>query len=66
MRFQPNRDYRTNDDIQTPRGLARALVAELSPSRELLETCAGDGAFLDAMPSGSLWCEIVSVASGAS
>jgi hypothetical protein len=58
MRFQPNRDYRSNDDIQTPRALARALVVELSPNGLVLEPCAGDGAFLDALPAGSLWCEI--------
>lgn len=58
MRFQPNRNYRSNDDIQTPPSLAQALVVELSPRGLVLEPCAGDGAFLRALPHGSLWCEI--------
>lgn len=58
MRFQPNRNYRSNDDIQTPPSLAKALVAELSPKGAVLEPCAGDGAFLRALPADALWCEI--------
>jgi hypothetical protein len=35
-----------------------ALVAILSPTGVVLEPCAGGGAFLDALPCGTLWCEI--------
>lgn len=58
MRSQPNRDYVSNDDIQTPPALARALVAVLQPSGRILEPCVGDGAFLRALPPGTEWCEI--------
>jgi hypothetical protein len=58
VRLQPNRNYVSNDDIQTPRPLARALVDLLKPSGRILEPCAGDGAFLEAFPPGAEWCEI--------
>lgn len=58
MRFQPNRNYRSNDEIQTPRQLAKALVRKLAPVGRILEPCAGEGAFLDEMP-GASWCEIL-------
>jgi hypothetical protein len=58
VRYQPNRDYVSNDDIQTPAALAAALVKEISPSGAILEPCAGEGAFLQALPAGTLWCEI--------
>lgn len=57
MRYQPNRNYRSNDDIQTPRALARALVSLLDPCGKILEPCAGEGAFLEALPVGTEWCE---------
>jgi hypothetical protein len=58
VRYQPNRDYRSNDDIPTPPALAQALVKALSPRGLILEPCAGTGSFLAALPAGSLWCEI--------
>lgn len=58
MRSQPNRNYVSNDDIQTPVPLARALVAALQPAGRILEPCAGEGAFLSALPPGAEWCEI--------
>lgn len=45
MRYQPNRDYVSNDDIQTPPGLGRQLVANFAPSGRILEPCAGEGAY---------------------
>ncbi len=58
VRYQPNRDYVSNDDIQTPPALARQLVAHFAPTGRILEPCAGDGHILDCLPSGSEWCEL--------
>lgn len=58
MRYQANRDYVSNDDIQTPPGLGRQLVAHFAPSGRILEPCAGEGHILDCLPPGSAWCEI--------
>jgi hypothetical protein len=60
MKSQPNRDYRSEDRVMTPLPLARAIVDALQPSGLLLEPCAGDNAFVDAMaPYGQVeWCEI--------
>ena len=49
MRSQPNRNYVSNDDIQTPPALARRLVQHFQPTGLILEPCAGDGAFLKAL-----------------
>jgi hypothetical protein len=57
VKFQPNRDYVSNDDVQTPPELAARLVAHFRPTGTILEPCAGDGAFLNCLP-GALWCEI--------
>jgi hypothetical protein len=57
MRFQPNRDYVSNDDIQTPLELAGEIVAYFKPAGRILEPCAGEGHFLTHLP-GAEWCEI--------
>jgi len=49
MRSQPNRDYVSNDDIQTPLALARRLVAHFEPQGKILEPCRGHGNFLKAL-----------------
>ena len=51
MRSQPNRDYVSNDDIQTPLALARRLVAHFQPTGKILEPCRGHGNFLKARPA---------------
>ena len=53
MRSQPNRNYVSNDDIQTPLGLARQLVAHFQPTGRVLEPCKGKGAFLRALKENS-------------
>ncbi len=58
MRFQPNRDYVSNDDIQTPPALARLLVTHFKPRGRVLEPCRGDGNIFHVLPSGASWCEI--------
>ncbi len=58
MRYQPNRDYISNDEIQTPRELARQLIAHFTPVGRVLEPCAGDNHLFDCLPAGTDWCEI--------
>lgn len=58
VRYQPNRNYHSDDVVMTPRPLARALVDLLQPQGRILEPCAGDGAFLEALPPDTDWCEI--------
>jgi len=57
MKYQPGRDYVSNDDIQTPVELAGRIVAYFKPTGRILEPCAGDGNFLQHLP-GADWCEI--------
>jgi hypothetical protein len=49
MKHQPNRNYRSNDVVMTPRWLAEMLVQSLQPSGHILEPCAGQGAFAEAL-----------------
>lgn len=42
----------------TDRELAKKIVEFFKPELPCLEPCVGDGAFLDALPPGSEWCEI--------
>jgi hypothetical protein len=58
MYLQPNRDYDSNDDVQTPRALARMLVRHFRPKGRVLEPCRGDGNFLRFLPRTAEWCEI--------
>lgn len=57
MRFQPNRNYISNDVVQTPKGLARRIVKHFNPKGRILEPCCGEGHFLEHLPKAS-WCEI--------
>lgn len=57
MRFQPNRDYVSNDDIQTPVELAGRIVTYFKPTGRIIEPCIGEGHFLRHLP-GAEWCEI--------
>lgn len=58
MRSQPNRNYVSNDEVQTPPELARRLVRHFRPRGRILEPCRGDGNFLAALPGRTEWCEI--------
>ena len=58
MHLQPNRNYTSNDDVQTPPVLARRLVEHFRPRGRVLEPCRGDGNFLRFLPKGTAWCEI--------
>ena len=57
MKFQPGRNYVSNDDIQTPVELAGRIVNYFQPSGRILEPCAGEGHFLQHLPDAE-WCEI--------
>ena len=57
MKSQPNRDYVSNDVVQTPLGLAQRIVEHFKPVGRILEPCKGEGNFLRFMP-GAEWCEI--------
>ena len=58
MRLQPNRDYRSDDVVQTPLEMAERIVRHFKPTGVVLEPCRGEGNFLRCLPSGSPWCEI--------
>lgn len=58
MKSQPNRNYDSNDDVQTPRDLARRIAEHFAPSGRILEPCRGEGNFYRYLPSGTFWCEI--------
>ncbi len=57
MKYQPNRDYDSNDVVMTPPHLAQRIVDHFKPSGRILEPCRGKGSFQKIMP-GSFWCEI--------
>ncbi len=60
MKSQPNRNYVSNDDIETPVWLAQALVDYFKPTGRVLEPCRGSGRIFDLLPANSDWCEIKS------
>ena len=43
MKSQPNRNYDSNDDVQTPPDLARRIVEHFQPGGTVLEPCKGEG-----------------------
>lgn len=49
MKSQPNRDYVSNDDVQTPDPMALAIVQHFKPAGWVLEPCSGEGAFIRAL-----------------
>jgi hypothetical protein len=57
MKYQPNRDYDSDDVVQTPVEMAERIVNHFKPKGRVLEPCRGDGNFLRFMP-GASWCEI--------
>ena len=56
MKSWPSK-YSSNDCVETPLELARALVEHFHPNGVVLEPCSGEGNFLKFLP-GALWCEI--------
>lgn len=49
MHLQPNRNYRSNDDVQTPLRLAAAIADHFKPRGRVLEPCAAGGSFIHAL-----------------
>lgn len=57
MKYQPNRDYDSNDVVMTPLHLAKRIVDHFNPTGRILEPCRGAGHFHRFLP-GADWCEI--------
>ncbi len=57
MKFQPNRNYDSNDVVQTPLHLAKRIVEHFNPSGRILEPCRGQGHFHRYLKDAE-WCEI--------
>lgn len=57
MRTQPNRNYKSNDDIMTPEYLAKAIVDYFKPKGKILEPCKGTGNFLRYLQNAD-YCEL--------
>jgi hypothetical protein len=57
MRLQPNRDYVSDDVVQTPLEMAQRLVEHFKPEGKILEPCCGAGNFLRFLPEAD-WCEL--------
>jgi len=58
MKLQPNRNYKSNDEVMTPEYLAEALVNHFKPSGKILEPSKGTGNFIKFLPKDTQWCEI--------
>lgn len=57
MKYQPNKNYQSNDVIMTPVNLAKKLVEHFKPSGKGLEPCCGTGNILQFLVDAD-WCEI--------
>jgi len=57
MKLQPNRNYKSDDEVMTPDYLAKDIVNWIRPRGKVLEPCCGDGVFLKYLPKAD-WCEI--------
>ena len=58
MKYQANRNYKSDDVVMTPEYIAEALINHFKPSGKILEPCKGTGNFLKYLPKDTLWCEI--------
>lgn len=57
MKYQPNRNYNSNDNVMTPVELARKLVKHFNPQGRGLEPCCGCGNILQFLNNAD-WCEV--------
>jgi hypothetical protein len=57
MKNQPNRDYKSNDNVMTPLPLCKQIINYLKPTGKILEPFKGTGNFLKACPQ-MIYCEI--------
>lgn len=56
MKYQPNRNYNSNDDVMTPLSLCVKIIHHLKPTGIILEPFKGTGNFLKACPE-MIYCE---------
>jgi hypothetical protein len=57
MKYQPDRNYISNDNVMTPIWLAEKLVNYFKPKGKGLEPCCGSGNILRFLKNAD-WCEI--------
>ena len=57
MKYQPNRNYKSDDVVMTPSELAERLVKHFAPTGKGLEPCCGSGNILRCLDNAE-WCEI--------
>ena len=57
MKYQPNRNYTSNDIVMTPLYLAKKLIEHFSPKGKGLEPCRGTGNIWSLLKDAD-WCEI--------
>ena len=57
MKYQPNRNYKSDDVVMTPVELAEKLVKHFNPQGKGLEPCCGSGNILKCLKDAE-WCEI--------
>jgi len=57
MKYQPNKNYISNDVIMTPTLLAKQLVEHFQPQGKGLEPCRGSGNIYQFLGNAD-WCEI--------
>ena len=57
MKYQPNRNYKSDDVIMTPVKLAEKLVNHFKPKGKGLEPCKGTGNIYKYLKNSD-WCEI--------
>ena len=56
MKYQSNRNYKSNDCIMTPINICKDIITHFKPYGKILEPCKGTGNFLKVMDAD--WCEI--------
>lgn len=49
MKSQPNRNYVSNDVVQTPSLLCKLIVEHFKPTGNVIEPCSGEGNFVEAI-----------------
>lgn len=57
MKYQPNRNYKSDDVVMTPEALAQVLVKHFNPKGKGLEPCKGTGNIYKYLKDAD-WCEI--------
>ncbi len=57
MKMQPNRDYKSDNIVMTPKDLAEKLLKHFKPQGKGLEPCKGTSNIYDLLEDAD-WCEI--------